>query len=328
MNRPRMKDKHLPRGVYLRHGAYFHVRKGRWENIGKDLRTALARYAANMEEPVGGMPDLIDAALSHISHSLAKNTQKAYKSASRRLKIAFAEFAPDQVKPKHVAALKASMISRQSFANTCLTTLRLIFAYAVEAQLLDMNPVIGIRPYRTKKRDRLLSIEEYIAIYARSSPRTQVIMDLCIRTGQRIGDVLKIQRIDLLPEGIRFKQQKTHAKGIVKWTPELRAIVERAKTLNGNIRSISLLHDRTGKVPTYWTTREAWKLACTKAGVKDARLHDLRAFAATVAKQQGMDATALLFHASPAQTTRYLRDKSEPMMDGPSFGLLIDGAKK
>jgi integrase len=331
VNRPRKYDKHLPRGMYFRRGKYYHASKhtkGIWKPLGGNFSAALVEHASIIEAPKGGMAELIEAALAHILIGKPLNTCKSYKVAGRKLKKIFAEFSPEQVKSKHVVRMKKALISTPNLANRCLTVLRLVFDYALEEELLESNPVTGVKGYREAKRTRLVSLEEYAAIYAKATPRLQVIMDLCIRTGQRISDVLKIRRADLTDEGIRFVQQKTGAKGTVPWTTELRAVVDRAKTLHGNLTSLLLLHNRRGKAISYWLAYDGWKKARKAAGVPDARIHDLRAVAATWAKKQGKNATTLLMHSSPAQTERYLRDKEEPVVDGPSFGHLLDGIKK
>ena len=327
MNRPRKHHLHLPRGMQFRHNAYYIVRKGRWVWLSKDYRTALEKYAATLEGPKGGMVDLIDTAMIHILRDARPNTVKCYEQAARRLKKALQEFAPNQVRGRHVAQIKQGLARTPNLANHCLTVLRLVFAYAVENQIVDDNPVAGIKPHRVKKRSRLISLGEYQAIYAKAGPRLQVIMDLCIRTGQRISDVLAIRRADLLPEGIRFQQQKTNAKGVVPWTPELRAVVDRAKGLGGNLTALTLLYNRRGRPLSYGANFDQWKKARRAAGIPDARIHDLRAVAATWAKKQGKNPTALLMHTSPKQTERYLRDKEELVVDGPSFGHLLDGKK-
>jgi len=327
MNRPRKKDRHLPKGMYHRHNAYYLVRKGRWQPLGKDLRVALEKYAATLDGPKGGMVDLIDTAMVQILRDVQPNTVKCYQQAARRLKKALQEFAPDQVRGRHVAQIKQGLARTPNLANHCLTVLRLVFAYAVENQIVDNNPVAGIKPHRVKKRSRLISLGEYQAIYAKAGPRLQVIMDLCIRTGQRISDVLAIRRADLLPEGIRFQQKKTNAKGIVPWTPELRAVVDRAKGLGGNLTALTLLYNRRGRSLSYGANFDQWKKARRAAGIPDARIHDLRAVAATWAKKQGKNPTALLMHANAQQTERYLRDKEELVVDGPSFGHLLDVKK-
>lgn len=45
MGRPRKTDTHLPPCVYFRHGSYFLVRKGVWQNLGSDEATAIRRAA-------------------------------------------------------------------------------------------------------------------------------------------------------------------------------------------------------------------------------------------------------------------------------------------
>lgn len=327
MNRPRTRDTHLPRAMYLRHGAYYFVRRGKWERLSTDLPQALKLYADRIGAPAGSMAELIDTALLTLRKSdgsaLAASTVTSYAGAARKLKKAFEEFTPGEVLPRHVLQFKRSLAAKSSFANTCLTVLRLTFAYALEQGLVEINPVAGVKPFRQRKRDRLLSAEELLAIYQQSSPQLQIIIDLCIRTGQRIGDVLAIRRADLLPEGIRFKPEKTiKKKGTVPWTPELRAVVDRAKGLWGNIVPLTLLRSRRGRAPGYASVADSWRLACRKAGVQDAHIHDLRAYAATAAQRQGLDAQALLMHASAAQTATYLRDKDERLIQGPSFGVL------
>ncbi len=314
------RDKHLPRGVYFRHGAFYHVRQRKWVQIGKTLRQALAAYAAYIETPTGGMAKLIDAALEHLRPKLAPTTARQYAGAAKLLKRVLVEFSPEQVKPRDVAALKRKLSATPNMANRVISFLRQVFDYALEERLVDTNPVVGIKRYEEKKRGRLLTLAEYQAIREHANARLQLVMDLCVLTGQRVGDVLRIRHADLTADGIRFEQQKTGAKGTVAWSPELRAAVERARGLGGNVRSLThLFQSRHGGPPSYRVTYDAWEVACRAAGVPDARLHDLRALAATLARQQGKDATALLMHANASQTVRYLRDKREPLVEGPQL---------
>lgn len=328
MPRPRKNNTHLPPCVYPKHGGYYLVKCGVWTRLGTTLAESLTAYAAIHETPRGGMAKLIDDALTEIKRGIKASTAKQYDHAAAILKRKFVQFSPGQVQGKHVAQFKRDLATTPNMANRCLSLLRQVFSYALEEQLVDNNPAVGIKRHKEKKRSRLISIDEYVAIYAQAGPRLQVIMDLCIRTGERINDVLKIHRADLVTEGIRFVQMKTGAKRTVPWTLELRAVVDRAKALNGNIRSLTLLCNRRGKRPDYSTVKIQWDKARKAAGIEDATLHDLRAVAATWAKKQGLNPTSLLGHSSPAQTERYLRDKEEVVAEGPSFRHLIDGVAK
>src|SRR5690606_38606447 len=112
---------------------------------------------------------------------------------------------------------------------------------------------LGVMRHVEAKRQRYLTDDEFHAIRAHAHPRLQVVMDLLYLTGQRVGDVLKIKRADLTEEGISFKQEKTGARLLVRWTPELRATVEAAKALSGNVVSPYLFRTRTrgGGPPSY-----------------------------------------------------------------------------
>jgi integrase len=325
MPRPRIKPSNLPPCLYQKHGAYYYVKRGDWKRLGSTLQDALVAYAELVDTVEGTMPRLIDDALGAMrlrNPPLSQNTLKQYAGAAKILKRKLKQFRPEQVQSKHVAAIKASMLSTPNMANRCLSFLRGVFDYAVEQQLVPNNPCVGIKRLGERERDRLIEREEYERIYAKAGPRLQVIMDLAIRVGQRITAILRIKRSDLTPEGVRFGRHKTPTKGVVKWTPELREIVERAKELRGGAVTYLtyLLPSRKGdKPPDYRSVKLQWDTACKAAGVDDAHLHDLRAVAATEAEDQGLNPTALLQHTSEKQTRRYLRSKREPLVEAPSF---------
>lgn len=328
MNRPRKKDRHLPRCVYHKHGAYWLVRKGKWTRLADDLKGGLTAYASIYEAPKGGMAELIDDAFTEMKPRLSVNTVRQYTQAAAKLKKMLVEFAPEQVKPVHAAGIKKAMNKTPNMANRVLSFARQVFDYALEQQQVTLNPFVGIRRHPEAKRGRLISADEYSAIYEKSGDRLQVILDLLRLTGQRISAVLRIRRSDLLDEGIRFPPHKTETKRIVKWTAELEEVVARAKVLNGNIRALTLLHNRRGKAPDYRTIHDQWAKACRAGGVEDVTLHDLRALAATEAEKQGKNPTELLGHTSEQQTRRYLRGREEKVVEGPSFRRPIDKATK
>lgn len=328
MNRPRKKDKHLPACVYFRHGAYWYVKGGKWERLGADLSTALAEYAHRVSTPTGGMPELIEKVYAAHAHKVAPSTRGQYRTAADALKSALREFSPEQVKSRHVASIKLAGAGTPNMTNRKLSFLQIVFKYAVEWQIVDSNPCVGIERYKEAKRDRYLSDDEFFAIRDAAGPRLQVILDLLYCTGQRITDVLRIRKTDITDRGILFKQQKTGTKVCVLWTTEMRAAVERAKTLYGNVTALTLLHSRTGKPPDYRTVLKQWHDARVAAGVEPATPHDMRAKAGTDTKRQGGDATALLGHTSKAMTDRYIRLRETPEVVGPSFGRSLDVGQK
>jgi integrase len=220
------------------------------------------------------------------------------------------------------------MKDRAGMANRCLSVLRGVLDYALDLELITDNPARAVQRLPQRPRDRLITPQEYAAIYAAAADRLQVVMDLCYLTGQRIGDVLSIRHEDILPDGsIEFRQQKTGQKMIVH-NPELSAVVARARTLRGKITSAWLIQGKRGRQADYRAIRDQWDAACERARVEDAHLHDLRAMAITAARQQGEDPTALAGHRHSGTTIRYLRDRAPIEATGPSFGQVQNTRRK
>ena len=326
---PRKRDRHLPACVYLHHGAYWLVKRNRWTRLGTDLPGALVAYARLIQpQRTGSMGKLITQALDARRAKLAKNTWAQYQVVARKLESILAEFEPHEILPRHLAEIRQAMQDTPNMANRLLSVARLVFDFALERGLIDSNPATGIKRLTEAKRPRLLTDDEVAAIYAKAPPRLQVIIDLLALTGQRVGDVLALRRSDLTDEGIAFTQQKTGARLVIRWSPALRSVVERANTLHGNVRALTLLHNRRGKAPDYKSTYIQWQTACGAAGVSDAHLHDLRAYALTRAQREGLDPTALAGHTSAAMTKRYLRAREIPVVSGPSLSRLFAEQKK
>ncbi|MGQ0834972.1 MAG: tyrosine-type recombinase/integrase [Gammaproteobacteria bacterium] len=305
------------------------MKRGAWTHLGDMLSAALDAYARIVETPKGNMDQLIDEAFAFIKPNLKPSTVKQYGRAVAVLKRKLQQFQPHQVKQVHAAGIKRSMAGTPNMCNRVLSVARQVFDYALEQQWpgLESNPFTGVRRHSERKRGRLIGLDEYVAIYAKAGERLQVIMDLLIRTGQRVTAVLRIRRSDLTDEGIRFGKHKTDSKSIVKWTPELEAIRDRALAMHGKLERLTLLFNRKNKAPDYRSVKDQWDAACKAAGVEDAHIHDLRAVAGTWAKKLGLNPQALLGHVSPQNTARYLRDKEEPVVEGPSFCQAISRAK-
>lgn len=308
--------------VYLKHGAYWLVKRGKWTRIGATLDEALAEYARRVQAPKEGkLPLLIETTLRHhlAVGGLADSTKAQYRTAADTLKRRLAVFDfPGQVKQRHVAQIKTDGAAHPNMTNRVVSLLRTLFAYWVEQQLCDSNPCVGIRRHAEPKRTRLLTDGEWRTIRSYAGPRLRAIMSIALLTGQRIGDVLSIRRSQITDEGIEFEQRKTGKRLVVRWSPDLRAAVADALALQ-RVPALTLFVGRGGKAPDYRSVHLQFAEAARAAGVTDARLNDQRAQSATEARRQGKDATQLLGHSSSGMTQRYLRDRETPVVDGPTL---------
>lgn len=319
--RPRKKDRHLPACMYQKHGAYYLVRKGKWERLDSDYQAALLAYARKTTTAAqAGMPLLIDKVLKHIRPTLKPNTMTQYEAAAERLKTILAEFEPQEVLPKHVAAIKMDLSSTPNMCNRILSFLRVVFQFALEWQLVDSNPCIGVRRHAEKKRDRYVTNAELQALLAHCSEYMSVIFEMCYLTGQRIGDVLAIRLSDISEAGIEFRQQKTGSKLIVTMTPDIQGVIDRAKALPRKVRGMTLFCTRGGGKPvSYGTVKDAFAKVRKAAGIADVTIHDLRAKSLTDADGEGKDAQKLGGHTDSRMTARYLRGKKPTTAQAPNM---------
>jgi integrase len=298
--RPRKTNKHLPPCVYIKHGAYYYVKAGRWHPLGRDLREALLTYARLASAQSSGMAKLIEDAYPVICEGLADSTKRQYRIAADKLKPVLIEFAPEQVTPRDVAAIRQHFSDHPAMANRILSFLRSVFNFALDRGMVESNPCIGVKRNKEKARDRYLTDAEYLAIRNASPADLQPIIDMAYLTGQRIGDVLAIRLSDITPEGIEFRTQKTHTRLLVQMTPACRR-ADRCGPPGSPTRSRAITdckrqgHDaqalgghttRRVAVPVQDETRrpalrlhddpkDMWNAATIRAGIADANLHDL-----------------------------------------------------
>lgn len=329
--RPR---KHNPEGlppcVYLKHGAYWLVKRGVWTRLAEDRQSALVEYGRRTtgQQMTGSFPVFCDATHALYKHKWAANTVATYDQARKALNKIFANFHPEQIRRKNVKMMMDAQSQHPRLANRNLGFLRIVMRRALDLEMIEADPCAGITKLPTTARDRALTDAEYRAIRACAGERLQVIMDLCYLTGQRIGDVLAIRHEDLTDEGIRFRQQKTKARLTVAWSPGLRDAVARARSIAsaGKVAGMPSGYLLRGEAahkrhlpPRYTVVLAQWVAACEAAKVEDANLHDLRAKAASDAKRQGFDPQALLGHTDARTTRDYLRGMDNPVVQGPSF---------
>ena len=317
MNRPRKKDRDLPACVFLKCGTYYFVKNNKWHNLGKELKAALTDYARLQESPTDGMAGLVYRWLNE--SGVSDSSMPSYKSAAKTVADVFKNLEPWEVTARDVQAFMHHYRSQPVKANTCRAVIINALDWGFNEGIVERNVARDTRPYKTKSRDRYLTDSEFLAIQEKAKPVLKSIMDILYLTGQRISDVLAIRHSDLTDEGISFRQKKTGHKMIVSWSDELRVAVAEAKKTAKNIKGMTLFSNRKGGQWSYDSIGIMWRKAAKEASVKDSRIHDIRAKAATDAKKQGVDSKKLLGHASESSHQRYMRNHEISVAKPVSF---------
>lgn len=318
----------LPPRMYFKNGRYYYVRDNHWHTLSQDYTEALVQRA-RLEAPTGDWEKLVAVVYERYearykAKEIAAGTIKQYRGIRARIEYGFSEFQPSMVRTSDITAFLDEYENTPNIANRMLTVIKAIFERGVRRGLCDSNPAYGIKRFEEKQRVRYLHDWEFNAIRSQANPQTQLIMDMCYLTGQRISDVLSIQHKDLTDAGVYFKQGKSGQRVLVNTSDELARVVREAKALH-RVMALYLFHP-TGKATrySYRAIRDSYKRAADKAKVKDTGLHDIRAKAATDAEAEGIDPQALMGHASSAMTKRYLRLRKTVQTDSPSLRRLLE----
>lgn len=301
--------------MHAKHGAFYLVRANRWTLLSRDYHDALVEYARlTAAKRTGELETLIDDVLDYLRPTHAKTTMENYEIAARRMREAFAEFVPKQIRPHHVARWLDDWRSTPSMANLHLAFARNVFDRGVRWGRMESDPSRDLKPFPTHKRRRYITEPEWSAIRAQAGDTLRCLMDLAYLTGQRIGDVMKIRYADISERGVFVEQQKTKHREVIEMTADLDAAIRRARELHRSVKGMTLFHRRDGRPLAYGTVYDQWVKACVKAGVEDANIHDVRAATATDARAQGLDSQALLGHSTESSHRRYLRGVDVPVV--------------
>lgn len=314
MGRRRRHDKHLPQRMYCRRGAYYfdNPKTGRWEPLGRELGPAITKYGSFIGDEWSGrtIGDVIDRYRSQVLPLKRSDHNRETQSLQLdRLKRVFGDMLPDSLT---APACYKYLDGRRdkagkpvpAAARAEINLLRHVLTKAIRWGVSSVNVVRNLELGEKPRRTRYVTDEEFQTVYALSCQRIQIAMDLALLTGQRRGDLMALKHSDCTPEGIVFRQGKTGAGVLVEWSPDLRAVIDRAKKLKPELPREYVLRTLSGRGYTPRGFGANWWKVMAKAvqaGVQRFTFHDLRAKCASD-KERLEDAQALLGHSSMATT--------------------------
>ncbi|MCC8371661.1 MAG: site-specific integrase [Rickettsia endosymbiont of Pseudomimeciton antennatum] len=163
-------------------------------------------------------------------------------------------------------------------ANRFLEMLSSIFNKAIEWELLEKNPVFGIKKHKEQSRDRYITKEEMPRFFqALEKEKNQLIKDfilISLYSGVRKNNVLSMRW-----ENISFANKIWYIPNTKNGEPHTMVLVDEAKILQARKEQINsewVFPSNTSSSGHLQEPKKAWKRICQKAGLKNLRLHDLR----------------------------------------------------
>lgn len=211
--------------------------------------------------------------------------------------------AADKMQRKDVIRLRDAYAGTVRFANYLVQVARILFEHAIDIGWIDQNPAKGVKMLKSKAEPRQPWPDDLVQAYRDTATgNALLIFELCLGTGQRIGDVLKMQWGHIADDGIEVSQGKTGSKLWIPITPRLRAV------LDGAERSGLFIVAKDGRPVSYRAAAHAVMEARKRVGAEAYNIHDLRHTTASELASLGMSdelIKSITGHTSTASVARY-----------------------
>jgi integrase len=261
----------------------------------------------------------------HISLRVKPSTAKEYRRNLERFILpALGRLTVTDITRADVAKFHHDLRHIPYQANRCLEVISKMFSLAELWGLRPdgSNPRKHIKKYPEEKRERFLSAAELrrigevlreMDVEGVELPSAILAVKLLILTGCRLNEImtLKWEYVEFMDKVLSLPDSKTGAKVVYLGQPAIE-LLKAAERIDDNpwVITGTLEGKRLSDLQPFWQRVRA------RAGLKDARIHDLRhTFASTaVAAGQGLPMIGkLLGHTQVQTTARYAHLSADPV---------------
>lgn len=235
------------------------------------------------------MNDLIDRYEKECIPELRPRSQRDYLGILKILRHQFGSMEPGEIKPRHIVEF-LNVEKGRIHRNRMVTILSTIFYKAIGKWCIDddlRNPCTPVEKWPTKARTRYIEDKEFKDFRATCRAQVQIAMDLAYLTAQRQSDIVgltwkQVKAIGLPRDKwhVEVQQGKTGKKLAITITPDLEAVLKRAKLMEPHWPREYVIRTKWGLKYTEDGFRAMWQRymrAWMAAGNENFHFHDIRA---------------------------------------------------
>jgi integrase len=160
---------------------------------------------------------------------------------------------------------------RARFANYIAQIASIICEHAVDLGWLRQNPVKGVKLLKLGDGHKVWPAKAIDAYRAAATGNALLIFELCLGTGQRIGDVLRMRWSDIEDGAIKVKQGKTGNELWIPLTPRLAVALDACPR-----RGLCIVAGDDSRPLSYRRAAYSFDAARGPSGTDDYTIHGLR----------------------------------------------------
>lgn len=159
---------------------------------------------------------------------LSVRTQQSYDYGARQLEDFLGDLDVSTLKRSHFIRFQEKYANKPATANVAIRVASIVFAYAVDIDLVPYNPVARMKKLKIGSHEKW-ELDEVASIIALGDRKASTATALAWYTGQREGDILKMRWCDIQDGYITITQEKTGMEMKIKAHPDLCAYLDGIK---------------------------------------------------------------------------------------------------
>lgn len=306
--------KDLPAYVYLRKGKPYFERRGyqsariHAEPGTPEFAIEYARVLSGIKAPPTGRT--FHALVASYRRSkryskLAPRTRSDYDKVLTYIDTKMGHLSADRMQRKDAIRAQRANADSVRFANYIVQVLRVLMEHAIDEGWRADNPCKGVLMIKAGTKQREAWPPALVTKFRETAKaRALLIFELCLGTGQRISDVLKMRWDEIEGDGIHVRQGKTGARLWVPLTPHLRAALAATPRVGMTICAWG----KTGKATSYRGAADIVMAVRREIGAEVYDLHGLRYTAAAELAALGCSddlIMAVTGHKTSAMVAKY-----------------------
>ncbi len=216
-----MTKRALPAYVYQKPKGLYFQRRG-WPTVRIEAAAGTPEFALEYAAILNGarmqpkttardFKALVRSYLANPRYAkLAPRTARDYEKVLDWAKGAIGHLPVDGMQRKDVIRARDANADTVRFANYIVQVVRILFEHAIDLGWREDNPAKGVSLLKSDADPREPWPHDMIVSFRKAATgRPLLIFELCLGTGQRIGDVLKMRWSDIDGDGINVVQNKT-----------------------------------------------------------------------------------------------------------------------
>jgi len=245
-------------------------------------------------EKIPTLLNFLDKVMQEKRETLKVSSIESYSNAYKRIIAFFEDKAINRFKPIEIKEFQdkvAKNLSR-SYINAMRTLLREAFDLAVLSEIINVNPVVAVRPpkfVKVKKKQKPFTLDEIDLILENSQGHVRNFLGISFFTGMRSGEILALtwDDIDFVTDTISIT--KTVSRGVINSTktaaserdieiiPQARKFFE-AQRLESGLKDsfVFLQEDMKSHHGTNVRFYKSFKSLIKKLDLEDRAMHNTR----------------------------------------------------